>query len=138
MTTQVICRPFITLRNGKVLFAHQVGKQAFCFPVTEVKPKKRPAKIVRFKLKVRPVIGRLDATRDCPFPIICPETYSMHRNALKEDIEQLDDVSSVSLSEKEDLILIDTTLSEEELLEKMKPLFTRSFICLRFSGIDKL
>lgn len=26
----MICRPFITLRNGKVLWAWQVGKKAFC------------------------------------------------------------------------------------------------------------
>jgi hypothetical protein len=29
----IICRPFITLRNGKRLYAKDVGKQAFCFPV---------------------------------------------------------------------------------------------------------
>ncbi|HRK98664.1 MAG TPA: hypothetical protein PLE43_09350 [Alphaproteobacteria bacterium] len=27
-----ICRPFITLKNGKRLFASAYGKQAFCFP----------------------------------------------------------------------------------------------------------
>ena len=26
-----ICRPFITLKNGKRIFASQYGKQAFCF-----------------------------------------------------------------------------------------------------------
>jgi hypothetical protein len=31
-----ICRPYITLKNGRVLWAHEVGKQAFCF---WVKPK---------------------------------------------------------------------------------------------------
>lgn len=35
-----ICRPFITLRNGRRLYAHQVGKTAFCFEVDEVKPAK--------------------------------------------------------------------------------------------------
>ena len=28
----MICRPWITLRNGKRLYAWQVGKKAFCFP----------------------------------------------------------------------------------------------------------
>ncbi|WP_284281155.1 hypothetical protein [Limnobacter litoralis] len=28
----IICRPWITLRNGKRLYAWQVGKKAFCFP----------------------------------------------------------------------------------------------------------
>ncbi len=35
-----ICRPFITLRNGRRLYAHEVGKTAFCFEVDEVKPAK--------------------------------------------------------------------------------------------------
>lgn len=39
----MICRPFITLRNGRRLFAHEVGKTAFCFEVDEVKPAKRQA-----------------------------------------------------------------------------------------------
>jgi len=36
-----ICRPFITLRNGKVIYAFQKGLKAFCFEVDEVKPKKQ-------------------------------------------------------------------------------------------------
>jgi len=36
----MICRPFITLKNGRRLFAHEVGKTAFCFEVDEVKPAK--------------------------------------------------------------------------------------------------
>ncbi len=39
--TQLICRPFITLRSGKVLFAYEKGIKAFCFNVDEVKPKKQ-------------------------------------------------------------------------------------------------
>lgn len=38
MTT--ICRPFITLRNGKVLYAYEKGLKAFCFEVDEERPKK--------------------------------------------------------------------------------------------------
>jgi hypothetical protein len=34
-----ICRPCITLRNGKRLCAHEVGKKAFCFEVDEERPK---------------------------------------------------------------------------------------------------
>lgn len=30
----LICRPFITLRNGRRLFAHEKGLEAFCFEVT--------------------------------------------------------------------------------------------------------
>lgn len=36
----MICRPFITLRNGRRLFAHEVGKTAFCFEVDEVRKAK--------------------------------------------------------------------------------------------------
>ena len=41
-----ICRPFITLRNGKVIYAFEKGLKAFCFEVDEVKPKtqKSPSK----------------------------------------------------------------------------------------------
>ncbi len=34
----LICRPFITLRNGRRIYAHWYGKKAFCFWVK--KPKK--------------------------------------------------------------------------------------------------
>lgn len=30
----MICTPFITLRNGKRLYAHEKGLEAFCFEVT--------------------------------------------------------------------------------------------------------
>lgn len=33
----LICTPFITLRNGKRLFAHEKGLEAFCFEVTPEK-----------------------------------------------------------------------------------------------------
>lgn len=36
----IICRPFITLRNGRKLYAHEVGKKAFCW---EVSPEKEEA-----------------------------------------------------------------------------------------------
>lgn len=36
----MICRPWITLRSGKVLKASEVGLKAFCFEVEEVRPKK--------------------------------------------------------------------------------------------------
>lgn len=35
----VICRPWITLKNGKRLYASSVGKKAFCFDVDKVRPK---------------------------------------------------------------------------------------------------
>ena len=31
MDKVLVCTAFITLRNGKVLYAKDVGKQAFCF-----------------------------------------------------------------------------------------------------------
>lgn len=30
----LICRPFITLKNGRRLYAHEKGLEAFCFRVT--------------------------------------------------------------------------------------------------------
>jgi hypothetical protein len=35
MAEKVICRPWITLRNGKRLYAWQKGLRAFCFPVED-------------------------------------------------------------------------------------------------------
>ncbi|WP_431811377.1 hypothetical protein [Lysinibacillus sp. FW12] len=35
----LICTPYITLRNGKRLFAHEKGLEAFCFEVTPEKHK---------------------------------------------------------------------------------------------------
>lgn len=34
LTRMIICRPFITLKNGKRLYAHEKGLEAFCFEVT--------------------------------------------------------------------------------------------------------
>jgi hypothetical protein len=43
----IICRPYITLKDGTVLWAKNFGKKAFCFPVPDKqdeepeKPKKQ-------------------------------------------------------------------------------------------------
>lgn len=55
--TETICRPFITLRNGRVLYAPEVGKKAFCFPVKQTKEKATPVdkprgEAVSFKKKI--------------------------------------------------------------------------------------
>lgn len=46
LKTQMICRPYITLRNGRVLWAWEVGKKAFCFAAKSdyVKKKNPPIK----------------------------------------------------------------------------------------------
>ncbi len=45
----LVCTPFITLRNGRRLYANEVGKEAFCFEVSEEQQqkylKKKQAKI---------------------------------------------------------------------------------------------
>lgn len=53
----MICRPFITLRNGRRLFAHEVGKTAFCFEVDEVK-KAKPKESVQGQLELEEVEPR--------------------------------------------------------------------------------
>ncbi|MEW9576411.1 hypothetical protein U9K47_13515 [Bacillus toyonensis] len=35
----LICRPFITLKNGTKLYASSVGKKAFCWEVSDEKHK---------------------------------------------------------------------------------------------------
>jgi hypothetical protein len=35
----LICRPFITLKNGKIIYAAQKGLEAFCFEVSDEKHK---------------------------------------------------------------------------------------------------
>lgn len=37
----LICRPWITLRNGQRLYASTCGKRVFCFEVDKVRPKKK-------------------------------------------------------------------------------------------------
>ena len=44
MCMVIICRPFITLRGGKVIYASHYRKTAFCFPVDEEYKRKRPRK----------------------------------------------------------------------------------------------
>lgn len=34
MAKKIICRPFITMKNGKVLYAWEKGLKAFCFPAS--------------------------------------------------------------------------------------------------------
>ena len=42
VNTNLICRPYITLRNGKILWAWQKGLKAFCFPASlDYIPKKK-------------------------------------------------------------------------------------------------
>lgn len=31
----LVCRPFITLKNGRKIYAYQYGKKAFCFWVSD-------------------------------------------------------------------------------------------------------
>jgi hypothetical protein len=38
----MICRPFITTKSGKRIFAWEKGKKAFCFEVPNEKLKKLP------------------------------------------------------------------------------------------------
>lgn len=47
----IICRPYITLRNGKRLYAHQKGLDAFCFEVTPEQHKKYLEKKIKKKNK---------------------------------------------------------------------------------------
>lgn len=35
--SELVFTPYITLKNGKRLYASQVGKKAFCFPRKETK-----------------------------------------------------------------------------------------------------
>ena len=39
-----VCRPWVTTKSGKRIFASQYGKKAFCFLVEEEKPKVDPKK----------------------------------------------------------------------------------------------
>lgn len=45
---EIICRPFITLKNGQKLWAYEKGLKAFCFPASpgyqeKQEQKKEPA-----------------------------------------------------------------------------------------------
>lgn len=51
MIKMMICTPYITLRNGKRLFAHEKGLEAFCFEVTPEQNKKYMEKKAKEKAK---------------------------------------------------------------------------------------
>lgn len=46
MANEMICRPWITLRNGKRLYAWEKGLKAFCFPANPDYEKQNPRKEV--------------------------------------------------------------------------------------------
>lgn len=55
MSTKItICRPYITLRNSKRLYAHQKGLRAFCFEVEEEKVRAEKEKTTPKVVKSHP------------------------------------------------------------------------------------
>lgn len=88
-----------------------------------------------YKIHVRP-LNQTDASKDCPFPIIDDYTHTLHLNALIEDIANLPDITSARSSDGN--ILINSTLLDSELKNKMQHLFSREFCYVKFTKIENM
>ena len=88
---------------------------------------------MKYIITVRPLTEK-DVSLDCPYCNFDFDDYERHLSSLVSDIESLDEVSSVS--ETNNQICVNTALSKNELLEKMKPFFSREFCYVRYEGIE--
>ncbi len=90
---------------------------------------------MKYLITVRP-LGETDVSFDCPYGNLCSDDddYNVHLNSLASDIESLDDVNSVRVSNN--AIIVDSALPKPELLEKMKPFFSRELCFVRYLNIE--
>jgi len=89
--------------------------------------------LLKYVITVRPLTEN-DLSRDCPYGDFDLDDYEFHLQSLASDIENLDEVNSVS--DPNNQICVDTALSKQELLEKMKPFFIREFCYVRYLSIE--
>lgn len=87
---------------------------------------------LKYLITVRPLTEK-DVSIDCPYGNFDLDDYEFHFNSLASDIESLNEVNSVSVSNNQ--ISVDTALSEKELLGKMKPFFSQAFCFVRYLNI---
>lgn len=89
--------------------------------------------LLGYIITVRPLTEK-DVSIDCPYGNFDLDDYGFHLNSLASDIENLDEVISVSVSNNQ--ISVDTALPKHELLEKMNPFFSREFCYVRYLNIE--
>ena len=89
--------------------------------------------LLKYIITVRP-LTEIDVGFDCPYGNFDFDDYEFHLNSLVSDIESLVEVSSVS--ETNNQICVNTALSKNELLDKMKPFFSHEFCYVRYVGIE--
>jgi hypothetical protein len=75
-----------------------------------------------------------DFSKECPFPNEDKEFYDPHLNALVEDIGNLQDIISASVSN--DVVSIESDLDKNALLDRVKPFFSREFCYVRYKKIE--
>lgn len=90
---------------------------------------------MKYKINMRELTDS-DMSRDCPFPTQDRERFEMTLQALSEDIGSLEFVTSSTLSD--DSIIIESSLTENKLLEAAKPFFQRDFCIIRYTDIHIL
>lgn len=78
---------------------------------------------MKFRLVVRSFTEN-DINHDCPFEA-GEDDFQMYLNAFTEDIENLDNVSSIVLNDSDIEINIENPMSGGELKEIIRPLFDR-------------
>lgn len=88
---------------------------------------------MKYKLAIR-LFEESDISSECPnFP---DEDYEMHINAFVEEIENMNCVSYVLRNDFEFTIETNNQITEKELKELMKPIFSEFFCDLRFVSLE--
>lgn len=89
---------------------------------------------MKYIITVRP-LTKSDVSFDCPYGSLALdlEDYELHVKSLASDIANLKGVNSVLDTNNQ--ICVDTVLSKDDLLEKMKPFFSREFCYLRYLSL---
>ncbi|HGS4463439.1 TPA: hypothetical protein ACMDOB_003313 [Vibrio metschnikovii] len=90
---------------------------------------------MNFVIKTRKLTEN-DLGRDCPFPVLDQDRYEEQLELLAEDFKAIKGINSSSVVGAE--IHIDSSYSEQELLNNLKHLFQRDFCIVRFQSIESL
>jgi hypothetical protein len=87
---------------------------------------------MKYQIYVRQVEEK-DLSFDCPFPDYDEDTYNMHLGSLVEDISS--NTNIVDATESNNIITIETSLDEKDLLDTLKDLFKSEFCFVKFKEI---
>lgn len=90
---------------------------------------------MKYQISVRKTKEDEIISKECFMCDTDEETYAIHLSALVQDIAEKAIVQSIS--EVDNVIIIETSLSQEDLMGSLKELFTREFCYIRYLNINK-